>query len=303
MFNQYLDPDHPRKWELDQWRRADQVNRKALDMQDLACQDVINDDVGRIFPTLRDLPEYPYLRSRLGTGLRTLLIGGHTIERYIFVDNHPSCVRWLIDKHLPELSRLYPDQFPQEAWEHRHLAADLLTIDLDWFFSQEPDIIIASPPCQPWSLASGLPRGYWDPRADIMRACVFIIQFCAFQAANRPVNSGRRKLRENVGWIVENIPASAADPRTISMLGLPVVMDAKDCGSFALRRTAFWTNLASPLNLAMLMEETLPVNNIWKNPKAPFQQRYLITPQNRLNGRMMGDLFRTLRLEDCDSLL
>ena len=40
---------------------------------------------------------------------------------------------------------------------------------------QEYDVVLAGPPCQPWSRASGKARGFGDPRGDIFRQCARII--------------------------------------------------------------------------------------------------------------------------------
>ena len=45
---------------------------------------------------------------------------------------------------------------------------------MDFSPQQEYDVVLAGPPCQPWSRAPGEARGFGDPRSDIFRQCARI---------------------------------------------------------------------------------------------------------------------------------
>eukprot|EP00951_Prasinocladus_malaysianus_P034131 scaffold342510_cov30-Prasinocladus_malaysianus.AAC.1 len=58
IFDRYLNPKHPSGMERDMQRRAESAHQKAAELPHPACVDVLTNEARKIFPTLRDMPEF-----------------------------------------------------------------------------------------------------------------------------------------------------------------------------------------------------------------------------------------------------
>ena len=99
----------------------------------------------------------------IGTGMESLLAAGHSVASYAWADINPAA--WAATRHrLSLLHSRYPAQFPPSAsvgWDTR-IPFDICCITpamLSTCFPTGIDIIIAGPPCQPYSSAS-LKKGF-----------------------------------------------------------------------------------------------------------------------------------------------
>ena len=197
-------------------------------------------------PNLRQLPEFKInkqtpltvieLCGGIGNGLEALLQAGYTVSSYTWADINPDG-HTVLQHSIPTLHEQYETQFPLSAtqgWDTR-LPFDINLITRDTLIQKFPNgahIIIAGPPCQPYSIA-GKGKGLTDKRSS------------ALLAVARTITHLSRHHNRGVGYIIENVPGVKDFQEVLDTLGDPVLTDAPPCGSLAKRATLFWTNLRS----------------------------------------------------------
>ena len=169
----------------------------------------------------------------LGTGLEALLQAGHYIGSYTWADILPAARRCMHSR-LAQLRDRFPDQLPAAAvqgWDRR-LPFNVTSITpalLHRQFPQGVDVVVAGPPCQPYSTA-GKGRGFGDPRSAALLAVARMLCYLD------------RTQDQGVGYIIENVPGTEQFPQIQETLGQGSVFDAPRCGSRACRKAVFWTN-------------------------------------------------------------
>ena len=176
----------------------------------------------------------------IATGLESLLAAGHYVHSYAWADINPAA--WAATRHrIGLLHSRYPAQFPKSAyacWDTR-LPFNISSISpamLTQCFPEGIDVVIAGPPCQPYSSA-GKRKGFKDPRSDALLATARILTFLN---ATQP---------HGVGYIIENVPGTERYPVIKATLGTGTELDAPACGSHARRAAIFWQNLQCPQEL------------------------------------------------------
>ena len=196
-------------------------------------------------PDLSKLPHFSIHKSTpltvielcggIGTGLEALLRAGHTIGSYTWADINPDGHTVMQDT-ITKLQQEYGDRFPasaSEGWDSR-LPFDINMIThtmLQEAFPQGAHVVIAGPPCQPYSVA-GKGKGLKDGRSSALLSVARIITHLS------------KHNSQGVGYIVENVPGVRNYPEVLATLGKPLKADAPPCGSVAKRETLFWTNMA-----------------------------------------------------------
>ena len=200
-------------------------------------------------PSLVDIPICPLRNTPvslveicggIATGLEALLRAGHSIRSYAWADINPDA--YLATKRRLRLLRSrYPRQLPatstaiQGRWDRRlPFNANCLSPEgIQAMFSSGIDLVVAGPPCQPFSTA-GRHRGLEDPRS---KALVNVARLIHYLQHTQP---------HGVSYVtVENVvPGIDKHPEVKYMLGDPVCLDAPPCRPGAHRETLFWQNLA-----------------------------------------------------------
>ena len=198
-------------------------------------------------PSITHIPRYTLITGTpltvvemcagIATGLESLLSAGHTIHSYTWADSNPAA--WAATRHrIGLLHARFPAQFPasaSEGWDTR-LPFNICSITpamLTRCFPTGIDMIIAGPPCQPYS-AAGHGRGLADPRSHALLATTRILTF---------LNATQPK---GVGYIIENVPGTDRHPAVRATLGTGTTLDAPACGSHARREAIFWQNFMCP---------------------------------------------------------
>ena len=195
-------------------------------------------------PNLQELPAFNIdkktpltvieLCAGIGTGLEALLKAGYTVGSYTWADINPDG-HTVLQQTIPALHEQYKTQFPLAAtrgWDTR-LPFDINLITRELLIQNFPSgahIVIAGPPCQPYSIA-GKGKGLTDKRSS------------ALLAVARTITHLARHQNQGVGYVIENVPGVKDFPEVLETLGTPVHADAPPCGSLAKRETLFWTNL------------------------------------------------------------
>ena len=192
----------------------------------------------------------------IATGLEAHLRAGHAIRSYAWADINPDA--YLATKHRLQLLRTrYPRQLPASAiqgWDRRlPFNANCLSPEgISSMFPTGIDLVVAGPPCQPFSYA-GRHRGLEDPRSKALLNVARLIHY--------PHHSQPR----GVSYVIENVPGTDKHPEVQRMLGVPVWLDAPPCGSGAHRETLFWQNLATVQHVqeafSALPTPTLSIND------------------------------------------
>ena len=112
-------------------------------------------------------------------------------------------------------------------------------------FVNLPPVTLMSitPPCTPFSVAGN--RAGWDSKASsVFIKCVNL--------ARDLYNAQHGKLT----WVIENVPGSVSFTAIREALGDPIMLNATNLGSSAMRGTAIWTNAAQLRYLAQHYEGT-----------------------------------------------
>ena len=195
-------------------------------------------------PNLQELPAFSINKSTpltvielcagIGTGLEALLKAGYTIGSYTWADINPDG-HTVLQHTIPTLHKQYKKQFPPSAtqgWDTK-LPFDINLITRELLMQKFPTgahVVIAGPPCQPYSIA-GKGKGLTDKRSS------------ALLSVARTITHLARHQNQGVGYVIENVPGVKDFPEVLETLGAPVLADAPPCGSLAKRETLFWTNL------------------------------------------------------------
>ena len=209
---------------------------------------------------VRPLPQAPLslveICGGIATGLEALLRAGHSIRTYAWADINPDAHKATLHR-LQRLQDRYPTQLPASAilgWDRRlPFNANCLSPDgITHMFPQGIDLVIAGPPCQPFSKA-GRHRGLEDPRS---KALLNVARLIYYLHSTQP---------GGVTYIIENVPGTDRHPEVQRMLGTPAWLDAPQCGSGAHRETLFWQNLTTTDTIQtafrQLARPTEPIND------------------------------------------
>ena len=182
-------------------------------------------------PSLVDLPTCPLRNTPvslveicggIATGLEALLRAGHSIRSYAWADINPDA--YLATKHrLLLLRSRYPRQLPAAAiqgWDRRlPFNANCLSPEgIQAMFPSGIDLVVAGPPCQPFSSA-GRHRGLEDPRSKELLNVARMIHYLHHTQPH------------GVSYIIENVPGTDKHPEVRRMLGDLLWLDAPPCGS------------------------------------------------------------------------
>ena len=189
------------------------------------------------------------LCAGIATGLEALLRAGHYVSSYSWADINPDAHRATYHR-LHRLMERFPLQLPRSAiagWDSRiPFNCNCITPEsLLPSFVDGIDIVIAGPPCQPYSTA-GKNKGLGDPRSG---ALLNVARLITHLHATQP---------NGVRYIIENVPGTEKHPQVAAMLGQPIQVDAPPCGSGARRKTLFWQNLAPNDQLQKAFEALPP---------------------------------------------
>ena len=188
------------------------------------------------------------LCAGIATGLEALLRGGHYISSYTWADINPDAHQ-ATGHRLAKLQRRFPAQLPPtavEGWDRRiPFNVNCITPELlSPSFPDGIDLVIAGPPCQPYSTA-GIQKGLGDPRSGALINMARLISYL------------HSTQRNGVRYIIEKVPGTERHPEVARMLDAPVKLDAPPCGSAARRKTLFWQNLA-PVGEILSQFKALP---------------------------------------------
>ena len=152
----------------------------------------------------------------ISTGLEALLRAGHSIASYSWADINPDA-HAAASHRLLALQARHPQQLPTAAlvgWDRRlPFNANCLNPNSLHSFPDGIDLIIAGPPCQPYSDA-GMHKGIKDPRS---KALIQVARLIQYLDATQPAG---------VGYIIENVPGTDKHPAIQAMLGTPLHLDA-----------------------------------------------------------------------------
>ena len=212
------------------------------------------------------LPHSPYVTPHrplhlveicagIATGLEAFLRAGHHIASYTWADINPDA-HAATSHRLQLLHRRFHAQLPSPAlrgWDRRlPFNANCLSPTVLCGFPAGIDIVIAGPPCQPYS-AAGRNKGLADPRSQALLQVTRLIHHLQLTQPN------------GVGYILENVPGTDKHPAIAATLDVPLHLDAPPCGSGAKRETLFWQNLADPTAVQQsfdaLPTPTTPIND------------------------------------------
>ena len=163
------------------------------------------------------------------TGLTRALLAGLTVYKYSYVDISHNARRIAIHR-LRELIKEYPGQLKQEAIEgFMSLPQDVLKLGPSDFDNMPPvDLVMATPPCMPFSTARG--KGCSSRMAQPFIACVNLIK------------DMYDKQKEQLIYVFENVPTTTRFTAIMEALGPPIKVEAVMLGSIAKRTAALWTN-------------------------------------------------------------
>jgi transposase InsO family protein len=189
--------------------------------------------------------------------LEALLKTGVRVKEYFYCDKDP-VARKVAQFRLENLTALYPDLFPANAWENafnlpqditeisdEHLAQEgILNVGHQW-------LVTAGWPCQDYSSAG---RGSLGQRAALLQDVVRIIRSLQHRHHHKPP----AYLLENVAMQHNFRHAHIKLPeyeKLVNMLGTPLTFDAAQAGSYAHRLRNYWTNLVHPQRLQPVLDQ------------------------------------------------
>eukprot|EP00873_Tetraselmis_striata_P015379 jgi/Tetstr1/435643/TSEL_024543.t1 len=162
--------------------------------------------------------------------LRGLCEEGNTFSLITLVENDQRVSETAMHE-LWKLQAEFPNSLPKRAVKYVAFRVDRDITDLteDSFNHLPPvDIVVASPPCQPFS-AAGKGLSLHDPRAR------------PFYASSQAIKDLHRR-QSYLNWVIENYAGAARFPRLSEALGEPMLAKAHELGSSAHRDTLIWTS-------------------------------------------------------------
>jgi hypothetical protein len=183
------------------------------------------------------------LRKRMKRGLRVLdLCAGASKSYAVFRDQGWRITAWDAVENNPHARAVAEALFGGKV---RHVSADVC----GWRCTEYYDVILAGPPCQPWSRASHNPKGFNDPRARVFAECTRIVREAV---ARNP----------NAKFMFENVEISAVLPedgaRQEELLGVKFgKVNAKDIGAPQSRPRRVATNF---VDVESGLEKRRPLN-------------------------------------------
>jgi hypothetical protein len=189
--------------------------------------------------------------------LETLLRAGIPVKQYFYCDIDP-VARRVAQFRMANMSALYPDLFPPSAWGEAFVLPQDITKITEHHLSRHglfdqthPWLIAAGWPCQDYS-AAGL--GTIGRRAALLHDVTRIITMMQNRHSDHPV-----------GYIMENVAMQhnfrhnhikyPVFDQVVAQLGQPVTFDAAQAGSYAHRLRNYWTNLAQPDLIQMVLDQ------------------------------------------------
>eukprot|EP00873_Tetraselmis_striata_P004992 jgi/Tetstr1/425256/TSEL_015709.t1 len=146
------------------------------------------------------------------------------------------------DKHVRKAGRVeqermqarHPHQIPASAIHDSYgrINPDVQSITDDELASLgHVDLVIASPPCAPFSAANPHRLMLADPRAGGLYGSIDVVKRLA------SMQSG------GVNFILENVPGAARCHEIVEAMGTPILVRAHELGSTTRRDTVVWSNI------------------------------------------------------------
>ena len=148
-------------------------------------------------------------------------------------------VRFLANTRLISLHHSHHTLLPLLAiGKPFHLQQDVTLLNASSFKGLDPVIVVfATPPCQAFSAARPTP-GWQSIESIPFISYVNLIKSLSDAQGQAPIT-----------YFIENVPNTAKFSNIIDSLGTPLILEAHQLGSTALKKTTIWTNSASPNDL------------------------------------------------------
>ncbi len=194
----------------------------------------------------------------IGTGLKALLQLRIMVRMYFYVDIDP-IARQLVASKMMELTARFPQQFITTAWKANFT---FLPFDIQLILNKHMellgsmDLIILSWECQGFSMA-GFGKGLNDTRFGLFTDMI-------------PLITWARSISPMLGYVIKNTPSKLDQKEKVHehymvvkhYLGEPLLFDAAQCGSYVHRVHIWWTNLAPPSVLQLVLRYTIRNPNL-----------------------------------------
>eukprot|EP00873_Tetraselmis_striata_P041792 jgi/Tetstr1/462056/TSEL_007126.t1 len=146
------------------------------------------------------------------------------------------------DKHVRKAGRVeqermqarHPHQIPASAIHDSYgrINPDVQSITDDELASLgHVDLVIASPPCAPFSAANPHRLMLADPRAGGLYGSIDVVKRLASMQPG------------GVNFVLENVPGAARCHEIVEAMGTPILVRAHELGSTARRDTVVWSNI------------------------------------------------------------
>eukprot|EP00873_Tetraselmis_striata_P003478 jgi/Tetstr1/423742/TSEL_014374.t1 len=145
-----------------------------------------------------------------------------------------TCVRKAGRVEQERMQARHPHQIPASAIHDSYgrINPDVQSITDDELASLgHVDLVIASPPCAPFSAANPHRLMLADPRAGGLYGSIDVVKRLA------SMQSG------GVNFILENVPGAARCHEIVEAMGTPILVRAHELGSTARRDTVAWSNI------------------------------------------------------------
>ena len=160
----------------------------------------------------------------LCVGLEAVLRNRIMVKRYSYCDPDKQ-VRLIAQHRIRQLQENAPELLPASACAHwdSALPHDVQDISPD-MLQQLPEVtlLIAGPPCQPWS-AAGQQLGWEDPRAAVFKVVINLLNYMINHQSTPP------------RFVIENVKGATRSAVLGAALGPPTVLQAHLLGSAARR--------------------------------------------------------------------
>jgi hypothetical protein len=195
----------------------------------------------------------------LCAGLDMVLSNGIRVRRYLYSDIDPAAQR-VARQRVEQLHALYAELLPRAAFADAFTAlpADVRTIDAGALLKAgagtcDQWLVVAGWSCEDLSPA-GKGKGLAGERSSNFYDAVRIVGTLQQLQLQQPP----AYIMENTAMQVSFTHASVREvdfPRICSIIGEPVLIDAARFGSYAHRLRNFWSNLAAPEHVRLVVQQ------------------------------------------------